>query len=100
MVRKIVWSRKAHADRLDIFEYWNRRNKSNTYSRKLYYLFKSSTELIKEFPLIGLKTDSEGVRCKPVKNYQIFYRQIDPETILILTIWDTRMNPQKKGKRN
>lgn len=98
MARKIVWSRKAHSDRLKIFEYWNKRNGSNVYSRTLYYLFKSATGFIKEYPSIGLKTDVPFVRSKLVRDYQILYREIDSETILILTIWDTRMDPNKRKK--
>ena len=98
MARKIIWSRKAHSDRLKIFEYWNKRNGSNIYSRKLYYLFKSATDLIKQYPNIGLKTDVTEVRSKLVRDYQILYREIDSGSILILTIWDTRMDPKKKKK--
>lgn len=98
MARKVIWSRKAHSDRLKIFEYWNNRNGNKIYSRKLFYLFKSATDLIKQYPNIGLTTDLKNVRSKLVKDYQIFYREIDPKTIFILTIWDTRMDPKRKEK--
>tara|TARA_R110002096_G_scaffold121612_3_gene263339 strand:- start:47 stop:376 length:330 start_codon:yes stop_codon:yes gene_type:complete len=96
MAKKIIWPNKAHSDRLKIFEYWNKRNGTNIYSRKLFYLFKSATDLIKQYPNIGQKTDVEEVRSKLVKDYQIFYREIDSTSILILTIWDTRMDPKNK----
>ena len=44
-------------------------------------------------PNTGRKTNVEGVRAKLIKNYLIFYEEIQ-ETIFILSIWDTRRDPK------
>ena len=39
MAKRIVWSKFALENKLEILKYGNHRNKSNTYSRKLNKLF-------------------------------------------------------------
>jgi len=56
MVKRIVWSLTAQQDRKNILEYWNDRNKSKTYSKKLNELLKSSIKLISTHPNIGKET--------------------------------------------
>ena len=67
MVKQIVWSRRAQTDRKYILEYWNKRNKSNSYSRKLNELFKEAVKLIADYPEIGKPTDDKNARIKIVK---------------------------------
>ena len=95
--RKVIWSLRAHQDRLEILEYWIKRNKSKTYSEKLYSLINSSVELIAEHPEIGRTTDEPGVRLKIVRDYYLVYED-DGEYLNILAIWDTRQNPAKLKK--
>lgn len=42
MAREIIWTKRAQNDRYSIFNYWNKRNKSKSYSQKLNNLFISS----------------------------------------------------------
>jgi toxin YoeB len=93
MARKIIWTTRAQSNRLKIFEYWNNRNKSNTYSRRLNELFKESVKIISRYPLIGKPTTEENVRIKIVRDYLLFY-EIREEIIIILMIWDSRQNPK------
>ena len=99
MDRKIIWSKRARKEQTEIFEYWNARNYSKTYSNRLNRLFKETTKLISLFPEIGRQTDKDGVRVSLVENYLLIYEPVDNETILILSIWDTRQNPDKLFKR-
>jgi len=92
--RKIIWSIRAQQDRLQILEYWIERNKSESYSEKLYNLFNSAIELISEHPEIGRQTDEQDIRAKIVRDYMIFY-QVSEQQLNILAIWDTRQNPEK-----
>ena len=39
MAKRIVWSKFALENKLEILKYWNHRNESNTYSRKINKLF-------------------------------------------------------------
>ncbi len=93
MVRRLIWSNLALQQKRDIFEYWNKRNKSKTYSRKLNNLFNKAAELLTDYPSIGEKTDYENVRLKLVRDYWMVYRITDKH-IQILTVWDTRRNPE------
>lgn len=92
MVRQIVWTDKAQKDRISILDYWNHRNKSINYSKKLNQLFIDSLFLISKYPLIGKRTNIEFVRAKVLKDYMIFYLITDNE-IVVLTIWDCRQDP-------
>jgi addiction module RelE/StbE family toxin len=95
MVKQITWSRRAQSDRKEIFIYWNKRNKSNVYSKKLNELFKEAVRLIAEFPTIGNSTDNKNARIKIVRDYFIIYEVDEKENLLILTIWDSRQNPTR-----
>jgi toxin YoeB len=92
MARKIIWSVRAQEDRKAIFSYWNKHNRSNTYSKRLNRLFKESINLLKEHPFIGRKTDVDNVHIKTVSHFLIFY-EIKDHALEILTIWDGRRNP-------
>ncbi|MFA6058130.1 MAG: type II toxin-antitoxin system RelE/ParE family toxin [Taibaiella sp.] len=92
MKRSVVWTEKALNDLKEIFNYWNNRNKSKNYSRKLNSLFNQALQLIAVEPLIGLVTDMEGVRIKLVRNYWIFYIE-QGHKIFVLQIMNTYQNP-------
>lgn len=98
MVKQIVWSRIAQADRKRILQYRNERNKSKLYSRKLNRLFKEAVKLIAEYPEIGKPTDNRNARIKIVRDYLIIYEVDEKDRLLILTIWDSRQDPKKLEK--
>jgi addiction module RelE/StbE family toxin len=92
MVKKIVWSAKAQSDRREIFLYWNQRNKSTSYSRKLNYLFIDAANQIAKFPKIGKPSGYKDSSIKIVRDYLIVYKEYE-DLILIITVWDGRQNP-------
>ena len=94
MAKKIVWSSKAQRDRKEILSYWNERNKSTLYSRKLNFLFNDATDSISKFPNIGKLTGYNNTRVKIVRDYLMVYKEFDNQ-ISIVTIWDARQNPLK-----
>jgi len=94
MVKRIIWSKRAKNDRKSILEYWSIRNKSRQYPRKLFKIFQDSVLEIASNPFTGMYTDYHGVKVKIVRDYKIFYEEID-SSIVILAIWDTRQNPDK-----
>jgi hypothetical protein len=51
---KIDWSIEARLDLIDILEYYNKRNKSSIYSKRLNSKINRSTKLITKNPFIGL----------------------------------------------
>lgn len=94
MAKKVIWTVRALNDRKNILQYWINRNKSNNYSIKLDNLFRESVSLISNFPEIGKVTNDKAVRIKIIKDYFILYQTYDTE-IIILTIWDSRRDPEK-----
>jgi plasmid stabilization system protein ParE len=95
MATKVVWSVRAQRERFEILEYWVNRNKSKTYSRKLYQLFRIGMKKVSEMPESGIPTGNPDVRIKIVKDYLIYYHITASKTIEVLTIWDSRRNPKK-----
>ena len=92
---KIDWSIEARLDLIDILEYYNKRNKSSLYSKKLNSKINKSTKLISKNPLIGLQSEIESVRVLITGDYQIIY-ELSEDLILITMIWDCRRDPDDK----
>jgi len=92
MVKKIGWSATAQNDRKEILLYWKQRNKSDSYSKKLNYLFNEATNLIAKFPKVGKPSGYNNTRIKVVRDYLIVYKEYE-NLILIVTVWDSRRNP-------
>jgi len=97
MAKQVIWSLRAQHAKKEILNYWRQRNKSNTYSKKLNELFKESIKIIVDFPQIGKVTDDTKARIKIVRDYLIIYEESDTQ-IFILTIWDSRQDPDKLKK--
>ena len=91
--REIIWTIIARTTRNSIFSYWNNRNKSNLYSKKLFVLFNETLERIAQFPQTSLATNSSNIRYVLVRDYYLIF-EISELTINVLDIWDTRQNPQ------
>lgn len=97
MAKQVVWSLRAQAERKQILDYWRKRNKSNVYSKKLSLLFKESIKIIKDFPQVGKLTNDPNTRIKIVKDFLIIYEETETQ-IFILTIWDSRQDPERLKK--
>jgi plasmid stabilization system protein ParE len=92
MVRKIIWTPNARKSRLEIFSYWNTRNKSKLSSQKLNLEYKEALKQASKIPEIGIETNSINVRLILVSHFEIVYF-ITAIEIKVLDIWDTRQNP-------
>jgi hypothetical protein len=93
MAKRIVWSLQASEQKKDILSYWYQRNKSLEYPRKLNNLLISAINLIAEYSYPRVLTDIDGVHVKIVRDYKIFYQE-DSFCIYIISIWDTRQDPE------
>jgi len=91
---KLKWTRIAIRQRNHIFEYWNERNKSNAYSKKLNRNIKERITLLKQFPNLGKTTDFGHTRVILLGHYSIFYQFIE-NSIIITGFWDNRQDPGK-----
>jgi toxin YoeB len=93
--RKIVWSDRAKKRLYGILEFYIERNKSKSYSIKLYKLLNKEVKLLLKYPDLGLKTSEESVRGLIIDTYIIYY-EVTVEKIIIHTIWDCRQDPDSK----
>jgi len=90
--RKVIWSSRAKIDLQEILDFFYSRNGTKTYSKKLNVTFRKSVRLLARHSDIGNPTDIQNVRCLIEGDYSIFYK-LESNTIEILTIWDSRQNP-------
>jgi plasmid stabilization system protein ParE len=90
--RKIVWSHRARIKLFMILEFYSERNKSKTYSKKLYTRFNKEVSLLLKQPDIGIKTELLNVRGLIVDEYILFY-EVTSEMIIVHALWDSRQNP-------
>lgn len=72
MAKKIVFSKKAFIDLDRIVEFNNRRNKSDTYSRKFLTGLYKRLQLLRSNPLNGIVTDEEDVLLLIWDQYYVF----------------------------
>ena len=92
--RNVIWTRTADIQFVGILEYWVKRNKSNTYSKKLLNLVSERTKQIAEKPLTYKITDFKDTRVASLGNFSIYYKFNDSE-IIITAFWDNRQNSKK-----
>jgi plasmid stabilization system protein ParE len=90
--RKIVWSHRAKIKLFQILEFYTERNNSKVYSLKLNKEIRKQLSHIQEQPEIGMKSEIESVRGLVFENFIIFY-EIEPDKIIVHTLWDCRQNP-------
>jgi plasmid stabilization system protein ParE len=98
MGKRLIWSVRAQNDRKSIFAYWNNRNGSRAYSSKLNRLLLDALSKVCEFSEAGQLADEIAFRSIIVRDYRIYY-DVGPDFILVLTIWDTRQNPDELSGR-
>lgn len=92
--KEVIWSNRANAELTEILQFYIQRNKSNTYSLKLLEEIDSMIEKIVRHNFIGRLTKDGNARVVILKAYLIFY-DIRSTEIHILSIWDSRQNPEK-----
>ena len=90
----IFWTNTALKQRNYTFKYWNDRNKSTTYSKKLNSSIKERTTILKTNSELGKKTEFNDTRVISLGHYSILYRKVNSK-IIITGFWDNRQNPDK-----
>jgi len=93
--RTIIWSRLATNKLYIILEFYILRNKSKTYSAKLFTKINKEIKLLRNNPDLGIKTTEETIRGLIIESYIIYY-QVAENAIIIHSIWDSRQNPENK----
>jgi len=90
--RKIIWSHLSQIKLFEILEFYADRNKSRTYSIKLYKKFTKALNLLHNHPELGKLSEIEGVKGIIVSDYILFYEQTN-ENIIVHTLWSCQQNP-------
>lgn len=95
--KRIVWSKEARLDFKATLEFYNERNRSSTYSRKLANEIFNIIEKLQTNIFLGLKTSDPQVRVLHKGTFSIFY-ELKEEEIVVLMIWDSSRNPDELKK--
>lgn len=90
----VLWTNTARKQRDHVFNYWNKRNKSIAYSKKINMAIRQRTDLLKIYPEMGKLTDFKDTRMVIMRHYSILY-QIQRPKIIITAFWDNRDDPEK-----
>jgi len=98
MAKRIVWSIKAKDEKKEILKFWRKKNKSNVYPKKLNRLLKLAVKSLADSTIPRKKTDYGDAFVKIVRDYLIVFEE-DNTTIYILSIWDTRQDPEKLRRK-
>lgn len=91
---KIIWANIAIRQRNKTFEYWNERNGSTSYSKKLNGRIKENLQTAALNPEIGKISDGNDYRMISLGHYSIVYKLV-ANSIYVLAFWDNRQNPKK-----
>jgi len=67
MVIKIIWTKTAVLQRRKILIYWNKRNKSTTYSKKLVIEIAQRVNFLANNPEVYIKTSFSDIRTSTIR---------------------------------
>jgi toxin YoeB len=97
MIKTVIWTETAKNDLQNIKNFYDQRNQSNLYSKKLLKTFRDAAKLIEKFPTLSIQTDQQNIRGFAILRYIIFY-EILKDTIVVLFVWDCRRDPEQLNK--
>lgn len=91
MVKRIIFSKKAELDLERIIEFNDRRNKSDSYSKKLFTELTQRLRLLLKQPFSGMKTDEDDSLLLIWDNYYIFY-SLEDDSLIVDSIYHQKEN--------
>ncbi|SFT10957.1 type II toxin-antitoxin system RelE/ParE family toxin [Sphingobacterium wenxiniae] len=91
---KLFWTETVVKQRNYVFSYWNERNGSTSYSKKLNRKINQRISLLKVYPEIGKKSSFKDVRIASLGHYCLLYK-FDNTRLIIVGFWDGRQDPEK-----
>ena len=92
MALTIFWTSTARKQRADILKYWNKRNGSTEYSKKIRNQVSFRLKQLVKFPEAGKETDFPDTRVTALGHFSFFYKMIG-DKLIITCFWDNRNNP-------
>ena len=96
MALEISYSPQFFDSLEDILNYFDGRNGSNRFSKKLLKMIHKQIKLASTMPEIGRLTDFPGVRILFVERFAIDY-QIRDNVILIIDIYSCQTDPEERA---
>jgi plasmid stabilization system protein ParE len=91
--RKIIWTETAAKQRREVFQYWNERNKTITYSEKLIEITRRHLEVISKNPRAFQETEIPNLRESAMGHFSLYYKFTE-EYIVVVAFWDNRQDPK------
>ena len=96
MAFKIVWTKRADKKLWKIIRYLEKEWGANTardFDRRVFDFL----EILSKFPELGsIEEKEKGIRGFVLTKYTKLFYRVKGKEIILLTLFDTRMNPQKK----
>jgi hypothetical protein len=92
--RTVIWTKTADIQFVGILEFWVKRNKSSTYSKKLIKRVSERTNQIAQTPFTYKSTDFKDLRIASLGNFSIYYK-VTNMTIIVSAFSDNRQDPKK-----
>jgi len=92
--KPVIWYPEAKNELVEILDFFDERNGSCLYSRKLYDKIEKRLKLVADDCLLGEETNRENIRRLVVENYSIIYR-IRSDAVEVLSIRDGRRGDEK-----
>ena len=92
--RKIIWSRTAELDMFDIMYFYTERNKSKTYSNKLYQEINTKLRILDFKIALPQKTSVEGLFYFTHNHISVFFI-LELNIMTVKFIIDERRSPKK-----
>lgn len=93
--RKIIWSQRSEEELLGVLEFYNARNGSTTYSKKLLSSVDKLVDLLPNNKHLGRLSENGSTRVVVKKEFLIFY-EIFKDAIVIVSFWDNRQDIAKR----
>ena len=92
MALQIVWTPDAKLQLNEILKYWEQRNDSLLYSKKLYKIIKNALIVLSKYPESGKISENKKVKIKIIKGYYLFY-SFNKEKLSVIGFCDRRRDP-------
>lgn len=90
---QITWTQKAEKQLNQTLLYWNNRNKSNSYSKKLLKEIKKREIYLTENPNSGITIGYDSIlKISVLRVFSLIYKF--KEEKISLAFWDNRRNPE------
>lgn len=96
MALELIFSVQFADDLEEILHFFDERNGSDQFSKKLMKMIYKQISLLKTMPEIGRQTDFPGVRILFVERFGIEY-QIRDKAILIIDIYSCQTDPEQRS---